>query len=78
MTYLCVLQFLEKSGFPQLCRENFTFSTKVNIGRFYEQRPTSDEVRKLSCINYMYFFLHKQPWLSGLGQWYGLLRLEKP
>ena len=47
---LCVLQFLEKGGISELCRENFTFSTKVNIGRFYEQQTTSDDVRKLPCI----------------------------
>ena len=47
---ICLFQFLEKGGISHLCRENFTFSTKVNIGRFYEQRATTDEVRKLSFI----------------------------
>jgi len=50
LSVLCVVQFLEKGGISQLCRENFTFSTKVNIGRFYEQQTTSDEVRKLIFI----------------------------
>jgi len=47
--FSCVLQFLEKSAITELNRENFTFSTKVNIGRFFEQRTTTDEVSKLLC-----------------------------
>jgi len=58
MIDLCSFQFLEKGGISELCRENFTFSTKVNIGKFYEQQTTADEVRKffyLSHFTVVYF-----------------------
>ena len=39
---LLCLKYLDKSGINDLTRENFTFSTKVNVGKFYEQG--ADEV----------------------------------
>ncbi|XP_029646826.1 bromodomain adjacent to zinc finger domain protein 2B isoform X3 [Octopus sinensis] len=37
-TYSDVMRYLEKNGITDLCKENFSFSTKAPIGEFFEQR----------------------------------------
>ena len=49
------LQYLEKNGIGDLSRDNFTFSTKVCVGEFYEAVVTSETHGYVSIITLISF-----------------------
>jgi hypothetical protein len=42
-SYVEVDKYMQRSNITALTRENFSFSTNVNVGDFYEMRSTTDD-----------------------------------
>lgn len=50
MLFFC-LQYLIRNGITEISRDNFSFSTKIKVGDFYEAREGPEvKVSTFSCV----------------------------